>query len=88
VIPIPTFESKQCRRMRPGRAFGWGRGNVLGQRGSDVLVPKPIQCCLARIEETEAAENTFPRSLRKPRDASSAEISRSDRWPPFRPTPA
>ena len=35
------------------------------------------------MEEIDAAENAFPRSFMKPRAASCAEISRSDRWPPF-----
>jgi hypothetical protein len=36
----------------------------------------------------DAAENDFPRSFMKPRCSSSAEISRSDLWPPFGPTSA
>jgi hypothetical protein len=41
----------------------------------------------ASIDAIEAAENGTPRSLRCPRAASSAEMSRSDLWPPLRPPP-
>ena len=35
------------------------------------------------IELMDAAEKGFPRSFRRPRCASSAEIARRDLWPPF-----
>jgi hypothetical protein len=39
------------------------------------------------IELIEAAENGFPRSFMMPRCASSAEMSRRDRWPPWVTSP-
>jgi hypothetical protein len=64
---------RHSRPSRPLPAF---------QRASPANLRQPL-VYLASIELIEAAENGAPRSLRCPRAASSAEISRSERWPPF-----